>query len=581
MTGLPVVRVGGRQVTQREIDRSHRFVRQLGQLFSNMTSAPTSAVTPERELAYLALVSSRVEETNEVADIIPDLISMSPEVEASNLSRPTSDLQLEEKANIERPQMKPKNSDESMLIHDSNIDEKAVEEVPLMNNTIDSIEGEALSKVEDDGIVTPPLPEMQAPPILPPRPKVAILGDHDAGQRRNSLMQLGAQQDVSECLDNVMFQIEVALTATEQSIQQATVEGKTESSEMDDGWIEDGDLLRRLFLGRTLQRLELVSPELDADESVRGPSIHIKREVFTILPIDVVEEGRDIYDGLDGFFDEEILTGSGGEPIRRTVTLTDAPAIMQIQLQRVQYDRVKGVYKSQAHLETGQTLYMDRYLDFDPLLPEDVVRLEKRRKGREARKRVAELRDRLRALEPEKTPMSQSLKQASSFLASWASFRSKEKQEEEGEKEAKEADGNLEGLVDLSNFLGEEANRVEEEVKEAQKEIAALKISVEKLWKDETRMEYILTSVFMHRGEASHGHYFLNQRKLTPQDHEPSSTWYKYNDQTVTEVSWSDVHRDQSGATPYLLCWIRRDKLDYFDTLCRKYEVDPPASLPI
>jgi ubiquitin carboxyl-terminal hydrolase 25/28 len=579
VTELPVVRVGGRQVTRREIDRSHRFVRQLGQLFSNMTSAPTSAVTPERELAYLALVSSRVEETNEVADVIPDLISMSPEVEASHLTRPTSDLQLDEKIVLERPQIKPKNSDESMLIHESITEEKVVEEVPLINNATERIEGEALSTAEDDGIVTPPLPESKVPPALPPRPKVGAAEAHDAGQRRNSLMQLGAQQDVSECLDNVMFQIEVALTAAEQSIHQATTDGKTESVEMDDGWIEDGDLLRRLFLGRTLQRLELVSPEVDADKSVRGPSIHIKREVFTILPIDVVEEGRDIYDGLDGFFDEEILTGSGGEPIRRTVTLTDAPVIMQIQLQRVQYDRVKGVYKSQAHLETGQTLYMDRYLDFNPLNTEDVVRLEKRRKGREARKRVAELRERLRALEPEKTPMSQTLKQASSFLSSWASFRGKSKQEEGGE-DAKEADNNLDGLADLSNFLGEEANRVEEEVKEAQKEILALKSSVEELWKDETRMEYILTSVFMHRGEASHGHYFLNQRKLTPQDHEPSSTWYKYNDQTVTEVTWSDVHRDQSGATPYLLCWIRRDKLDHFDTLCRKYEVDPPASLP-
>jgi ubiquitin carboxyl-terminal hydrolase 25/28 len=483
-------------------------------------------------------------------------------------------LQLEEKQELasERRQVKPKSSDESMMIHETAVEKEMVEK-----STAEEIPVDELSSTEADGIVTPPLPSPSYHPPLPPRPvaTTAALESHDAGQRRNSLMQLGAQQDVSECLDNVMFQVEVALTAAEQKFQQATGKCTTPSAELDDGWIEDGDQLRRLFLGRTLQRLELASSSNEGDRSVvRGPSIHMKREVFTILPIDVVEEERDIYDGLDGFFDEEILTGSGGEPIRRTVTLTDAPAIMQIQLQRVQYDRVKGVYKSQAHLEVGQALYMDRYLDFDPLDAADAVRLEKRRKGREARKRVAELRERLRALEPQKTPISQTLKQTSSFLSSLASVKGKSKASKET---SEEGEDQLDTLLDsdFSQFLGEEADRVEKESKEALKEIAALKASVEELWKDEKRMEYVLTSVFMHRGEASHGHYFLNQRKLTPQDQEPSSTWFKYNDQTVMQVNWSDVHRDQSGATPYLLCWVRKDKLDHFDTLCRSYDVAP------
>lgn len=575
-TELPVVRVGGRQVSMREIERSHQFVRHLGQLFSNMTSAPTSAVTPERELAYLALVSSRVEETNEAADLPGQVISKSPEAEVTHLTRPTSDLQLDERQEVvtERPRAQPKNSDDSMLVHGIVVQESVVGQSKAEETHADD-----LSSTEADGIVTPPLPSPSHCPPLPRRPAAAAAAasyTHDAGQRRNSLMQLGAQQDVSECLDNVMFQVEVALTAAEQKVQQALAENTTQLAELDDGWIEDGDQLRRLFLGRTLQRLEPALPnDEDGKSVVRGQSIHIKREVFTILPIDVVEEGRDIYDGLDGFFDEEILTGSGGEPIRRTVTLTDAPAIMQIQLQRVQYDRVKGVYKSQAHLEVDQTLYMDRYLDFDPLDAADMVRLEKRRKGRDARRRVAELRDRLRALEPEKTPISQTLRQTSSFLSAMASLKGRSKAPQATD----DVDG-LDSLIDagFSQFLSDEASRIEEESKEAHREIAALKASVEDLWKDEKRMEYVLTSVFMHRGEASHGHYFLNQRKLTRQDQEPSSTWFKYNDQTVIQVNWSDVHRDQSGATPYLLCWVRRDKLDHFDTLCRSYDVAPVSA---
>lgn len=550
----PSIRVGGRQVSKREIIRSYRFVQQLGQLFSNMITAPTSAVTPERELAYLALVSSRVEETNDVPDLATAVITSSPSLAAATqLTRPTSvpdtqQVTTEVQSDAAHEIIKPRLSDE------------------LMEQEDDSMNRWSTST---DGILTPPLSERIAPP-LPARPKSEALDAHEAGQRRNSLMQLGAQQDVSECLDNVMFQIEVALIALETDGQNSGVAG---TKELDDGWIEDGDSLRRLFLGRTLQHLELASLEKrDSDQNIRGPSIHTKREVFTILPIDVVEEERDIYDGLDGFFDEEILTGSAGESIRRTVTLTDSPAIMQIQLQRVQFDRIKGVYKSQAHLEVGQTLYMDRYLDFDPLDPADEARLEKRKKGRESRRRIAELRTRLRDLEPEKKSVSETLKQTSNFLSSLTSLKSihTSQTEDEAVEKVKGIDNLID--VDFSQYLSEEASRVEQEVKDAQREIANLKSGVEELWREEKRVEYVLTSVFMHRGEASHGHYFLNQRKVTQEDKELSTLWYKYNDQSVTEVTWSEVHRDQSGATPYLLCWVRRDKLDHFDTLCRKYE---------
>ena len=557
--GSAVVRVGGRQVSKREIERSRRFVRQLSQLFSNMISSPASAVTPERELAYLALVSSRVEEINDIVDTGTTHSASTPaeNVASMQISHPTSGTGTETTLVEEPGSFLPERAEQSTILQSST---KAVHMPSKGDDETLSVQG--IDDGQENGIITPPLPSTQVPPPpLPPRPAEKRLSPNEAGQRRNSLMQLGAQQDVSECLDNVMFQVEVALTAYGLDGRDVSGAAKEEAVENDEGWIEDGDLLRRLFLGRTLQRLEVATQE--DEQKKRGPSIHTKREVFTILPIDVVEEGRDIYDGLDGFFDEETLVGSEGEPIRRTVTLTDAPAIMQIQLQRVQYDRIKGAYKSQAHLDVGQTLFMDRYLDFDPLDQDDAARLEKRRKGRAARKRIAALRMRLQALEPDKTAVSQTLKQTSDFLSSLG--------DPKGLQTASEGGRELQNLADVAfqQYLADEATCVQEEVRGAEEEIAALKAEVEKLWADERRIEYTLASVFMHRGEASHGHYFLNQRKLTALDKEPSTIWYKYNDQTISEVAWSEVHHDQSSATPYLLCWVRRDKLDHFDTLCR------------
>lgn len=558
------LRVGGRKVTQREIDRSHKFVTLLAQLYSAMMTSPLSAVTPERELAYLALVSSRVEESSE--EMVGVLTSEEP-------------AQIDTKAE-EGPQQggdtDGKLVDEPLSI--SQTDTKAGDPLPETASAKD--ETAAPSSTEN---ATEALQDSIAPAAAMATPVRPELDIGEAGQRRNSLMQLGAQQDVSECLDNVMFQVEAALTA--QTVEDRVLNDPKLSDAADEEWVAEGDLLRRLFLGRTTQRLELEGGRLDG----HGPSVHTKREIFKILPIDVLEEGRDIYDGLDGFFDEEILTDTGGQPMRRTVTLTDAPAVMQIQLQRVQFDRVRGAFKSQAHLSMGETLFMDRYMDFDPTVSEDQARLEKRKKGREARQRIAELRHRIRQLEPDALhSASRSLDRTGSFLSSLQKVRSPLDA-------APAIDGTVDGISELgghipaelldeslNTFLQEEAKRVEQELRDAEAEVARLKANVESLWEEEQRLEYVLASVFMHRGEASHGHYFLNQRKLGPdgKGQDTPSTWFKYNDNVVQDIPLGQVLKDMTGATPYLLSYVRKDMQDQiclFDTVCRQIESGLPV----
>jgi hypothetical protein len=60
--------------------------------------------------------------------------------------------------------------------------------------------------------------------------------------------------------------------------------------------------------------------------------VSIKEEQFAYLLVDVAEEGRDLYDGLDKVFDESEVEVENGKACRR-VGLVELPPILQIQLQ--------------------------------------------------------------------------------------------------------------------------------------------------------------------------------------------------------------------------------------------------------
>jgi ubiquitin carboxyl-terminal hydrolase 25/28 len=114
----------------------------------------------------------------------------------------------------------------------------------------------------------------------------------------------------------------------------------------------------RLFYGRRKQR---IIPESDAGE--RAPTIHEREDPFFQLPINVSDEGCDLYDGLAGYFADATVE-LDKRPARMETAIADLPPILQIQLQRAQFDRESLMsYKSQAYVRFGETLFMDRFLD--------------------------------------------------------------------------------------------------------------------------------------------------------------------------------------------------------------------------
>jgi len=338
--------------------------------------------------------------------------------------------------------------------------------------------------------------------------KTTSLSPRKAAGNSDSSMMFGKQHDVSECMDNCMFQIETALLK---------FDGLSGSH---DG---KGSIVKRLFYGKIRQRLATVSPD-----SKSRSSVHEKEDLFSNLPVNVAEDGFDLYDGLSGYFDD--IVDFEGKKARMEVSLVDLPPLLQVQLQRVQFNReTLQPYKSQAYVKFGETIYMDRFLDgADP---------PKKARSKVIQADLTSCRERINVLTHSKhAPFAAALNSTLGFLSKQEGVQLDE---------------------DLIAQLNQEQVYVNAEIEELRSSVVKLKEELESIWSTETKVPYELTSVFVHRGASpSWGHYFFYSRNLPDQP----DVWFKYNDSDVTEVSKDEVLADTTGSTanPYLLVFSRK-----------------------
>lgn len=139
---------------------------------------------------------------------------------------------------------------------------------------------------------------------------------------------VGRQHDVAECMDSCLFQLECA-----ELVRSSKLSGTTSSEKSSivkryahySSFSSIAYLYRRLFYGKIRQR---VKPESTATSR---HSIHEKDDLFSHLPVNVSEEGFDIYDGLSRYFDDTVEFE--GKKARMEVSLVDLPPLLQIQLQ--------------------------------------------------------------------------------------------------------------------------------------------------------------------------------------------------------------------------------------------------------
>ncbi|KAF8665383.1 hypothetical protein AX16_000402 [Volvariella volvacea WC 439] len=506
-------RVGGRLVTRREIIRSKKFVGQLADLFFHLEYADAPAVTPTIELAKLALVTSRDEEeeedkggtdaSNDTDVTLVDDPSVTVQLSPTGLQSPSGDTVLGKRtreANLNSMDVDGTGhnttsnsaSSSSLTVSDTQT-EKSQQPQNTTSATYEADrDGDTKMKNESTVSKPPPLPPRKPPP------------------HSDSVMMFGKQHDVSECMDNCMFQIETALLRFS---GEEEAEGGGQS------------VVKRLFYGKIRQQLT------GAEPSTRS-SVHMKEDLFSHLPVNVANDGIDIYDGLSGYFDD--VVEFQGKKHHMQVSLVELPPLLQIQLQRVQFNReTMQPYKSQAYVKFGETIYMDRFMDN--------TNPEKKLRSKQIQSELSTCRERLRTLVDGKdgSSFAIALEKSADYLPRIDGI------------DLPELDD------DLILQLTEEHAIITEEIHNLRQRVDELKRDLEALWQSDTSVAYELTSVFIHRGSSpSWGHYFFYSRNL-PND--PDS-WFKYNDSDVSVVSKDEVLADTTGSTanPYLLVFARK-----------------------
>lgn len=236
---------------------------------------------------------------------------------------------LEDKENMppfKEPSERPRTPDFSLKPLGESSPSRTNEQVPMTKANHDFSNSSSPKKAEQAVIVPPP----SRPPPFPPRPHT-----DDQKQAMVEEVQIGAQQDVTEVISNVLFQLECAIRA-----------------DSFDSSGEQIDLVKQLFFGK--QR----SYTLNLQGVLRT-----KEQFFSNLIVDVASGPKDIYEALDGAFDEQEVEVEGSLQPQYT-TITRLPPVLKVMVQRVQYDQKKAsAFKSVNHLGLKETIYMDRYMD--------------------------------------------------------------------------------------------------------------------------------------------------------------------------------------------------------------------------
>ncbi|KAG9101955.1 ubiquitin-specific protease ubp2 [Ceratobasidium sp. 370] len=541
-------RIGGRLVSRREVERSKKFIKLLSGLFMQMMCVDEPAITPEIELAKLALVTSKDEEDDAVAAVTAEPTNVPEHADAkeqilalfggttAKMGSPTAETKHEttETANeshapetthdvvmVSRPASPPISPPATKNASGSNENQESASIVPPVTQvTASPREDKAEAENSQDSMAVETGDEPTAEAAIASRRKSTIAVD-------SGTMMFGKQHDVSEVFDNCMFQIETAL--------------RFEPNSADDA---GSGTIKKLFYGKILQRLSPIpgptTSPLISPVKTEGTT-HEKEDLFSHLLVNVSDEGFDLYDGLSGYFEDEVEYG--GKRAKMDVSLLDLPPILQIQLQRVQFNRdTMQAFKSNAYVKFEETLLMDRFLaNTNPKKMAESKQLESELRG---------TRERLRTLTNpgDGASLTTSLAGAKAFLATFG-------------------DDHPDIDEDLKAHLGEEIKLVEEEIAYTRTRSQELKTQLEEFWKDERQAEYQLSSVFIHRGTSpSFGHYFFYSRHLPGRPDE----WFKYNDSEVTAVGKEEVLADGTGSTanPYLLVYVRKGA-DVVDTVHR------------
>ncbi|KAL4908121.1 hypothetical protein BDW74DRAFT_146881 [Aspergillus multicolor] len=526
-------RVGSRGVSKKEIERSQKFLRELGVLFSDMISSPKEFVTPGQELARLTLISP----SNEAAIRRRSTISagqfgglgeLNGMPVLGPLGPPAIIPENETQDQASGPGKTKLSSDEdseATLVSDgvkneipaTQADDKE-NESPQDDTIMIDAPNESTPKTEslNTQAAETPSSDSNKPPPVPPRPTPQV----DSRRQLIEEVELGAQQDVTEVINNVLFQSQCAIRPI---------------SIAPDG--EQLDQVKDLFYGKAISYIL-------SDKGQRS-----KEEWWCDIKIDVATGPRDIYAAIDGAFDIQKVSVENSVA-EQYATISKVPPILQIQVQRVQFDAVKKrSFKSTHHLDLKETIYLDRYMDTPN--PELLRRRKQTWEWKDlVRKLEARRAELLRQTEPDGLDTATLLNSARDILNDLS--------------EMKQDPDTAQDAIDVDPALAPELDRLaqaaQNELHDLDQEITKYQTMISSQFDYTKQLPYRLYAVFVHHGSVEFGHYYIYifdfEREI----------WRKYNDTYVTEVSDLDeIFKSQdrhNPPTPYFLVYVH-DKMKH------------------
>ncbi|CAH2350115.1 ubiquitin carboxyl-terminal hydrolase 2 [[Candida] railenensis] len=522
-----VRKIGGRIVEKSETVRSNQFIYQLQALFHDMIHSEKRCVQPSKELAFLAFSPSSQQVT--FTDGNKEGDSHDIEIlDAENDGDVDDDVEILDTSPIMVSSQSPS---PPPLIQD--VDEMDVDSIEVSEPN-----KEVVKEIEKN---------KNGSKIL------TISTD-----TMDSTIEMGRQQDVTECIENVTFQIESAL--------------KPEKLDSDG---EQYDLIKKLFYGKTKQKITPLNPD-----STNKERTSIER--FSSLIINVSDHPKDIYDSLDNYFSEDLVKLEDGE-VKKSLTISELPEILQFHVQRVLFDREKLMpYKSLEPIPFSEKIYVDRYLDTED--PEILKKrnevfkwkyeindlLEKKEKvtKKESGSQMTIIDTLLTAnrylrqrLESQKENVSEGGVDMEVEVEGEEKFINEENQTSEDRVAPEVGEATTEGeqteenlaTPQIINSIENKISELRQEVKDIDSKLLDLKEKVSNQFKDYNQVGYSVFAIFIHRGEASYGHYWIYIKD--PQ----RNVFRKYNDETVTEVPFSEVMNFEEGntATPYYIVYVK------------------------
>lgn len=396
------------------------------------------------------------------------------------------------------------------------------------------------------------LPPPDKPPPVPPRNKsglsIKTAGDQKLIPHDDERWAFGTQQDVDEVIRNTTFRMMCAI--------------KPLSTDPESG--EQTDKIRDTFYGENATYLE------------KTTKLERKVESWSsLLVYPSKTKAIDIYEALDHVFDMQHVT-IDKTTVPQYASIDKLPPVLQIQINRTDFDTVKQVpVKVKSAVVFSETLFLDRYMDSND--PESTLM----RRRRQAWLWKAELKDLEARLEILRGKIeSPSKPVAGEFPANRESSNSVGP--EMNVKDALLAtkdyvqwiqDEGIEGIeIDdlLPELLEVRVEEIEAELDSIQKRATVLRNKLSEQFTDMRQYAYKLQAVFIHRGTAGSGHYWIYIYDFK------NSVWREYNDETVSIVTDRNrIFESQGGeATPYYLVYVREsDREELVDPICRDVQI--------